>query len=111
MTNRFHAAMRLMRKHDPQLQEDGFAQLVPLAAGHIAELIEEFEHEHEHGLRCWLLELIGEARSPAALPLLEAQLHGDDEALRGWAVTGLNKLGTHEARTLLWRARANGTIT
>ncbi|MGW5385636.1 hypothetical protein [Nocardia sp. NPDC003963] len=99
-----------MRKHDPQLQEDGFSLLVPLAADHIAELIGEFECEHDHGLRCRLLELIGEARSLAALPLLAAQLHGDDEVLRDWAVTGLQKLDIREARALLWKARTNGTI-
>ena len=72
----------------------------------------EFEQEQDdHGLRCWLLELIGAARSPDALPVLGAQLNSDDEALRDWAVTGLEKLDTPEARTLLWHARANGTIT
>ena len=61
-------------------------------------------------MRCWLLELIGAARSPDALPVLGAQLDSSDESLRYWAVAGLEKLGTPEARTLLWRARANGTI-
>ena len=107
----FDEAMRLMRSRDPQRREDGFHQLLPAAADHLDELIAQFEQEHDdHGLRCWLLELIGAARSPAALPVLTAQLNCDDEALRGWAVTGLRKLDTPEARTLLWRARANGTI-
>ena len=101
-----------MRSHDPQRREDGFHQILPHAADHLDELIAEFEEEHDdHGLRCWLLELIGEARSPAALPLLRTQLDSDDEALRSWAVTGLTELNTRAARTLLWRARANGTIS
>jgi len=63
--------MRLMRKHDPQLQEDGFHMLRPHAAEHVDELIAEFRAEKkDHGLRCWLVELIGDARSEAARPLL-----------------------------------------
>lgn len=100
-----------MRSHDPQRQEDGFHQLLPHTADHLDQLITQFEQEQDdHGLRCWLLELIGEARSPSALPLPAAQLESDDEALRGWAAAGLEKLSTQQARTLLWRARTNGTI-
>lgn len=111
MTRRFREAMRLMRSHDPQRQEDGFHQLLPHAADHLGELITQFGQEQDdHGLRCWLLELIGAAQSPDALPVLGAQLDSNDESLRYWAVAGLEKLDTPEVRTLLWRARANGTI-
>ena len=100
-----------MRSRDPQCREDGFHQLLPHAADHLDELIAQFEQEQDdHGLRCWLLELIGAARSPDALPVLRAQLDSDDESLRDWAAAGLKKLDTPEARTLLRRARANGTI-
>jgi hypothetical protein len=64
----FSKAMRLMRKHDPQSQEDGFGMLEPIAAEVLPQLIAEFEAESDHGLRCWLLELIGHAQSPNALP-------------------------------------------
>lgn len=112
MARDFRDAMRLMRSGDPQRQEDGFHQLLPQAAEHVDELIAEFKQERDdHGLRCWLLELIGASESPAALALLGDQLTNTDEALRGWAVAGLTRLDTPEARTLLWRARANGTLT
>lgn len=112
MTREFREAMRLMRKRDPQQQEDGFHQLLPHAAEHLDELIEQFAHEQDsHGLRCWLLELIAAAASPTALPVLAAQLNSPDESLRAWAAVGLSKLSTPEARTLLRQARANGTIT
>ncbi|WP_327088373.1 HEAT repeat domain-containing protein [Nonomuraea sp. NBC_01738] len=65
------------------------------------------EHQ-DHGLRCWLLELISESRSVRAFPLLAEVAQGDDEALREWAVRGLTQLGTKEAREVLWRERANG---
>ncbi|MCY9783316.1 HEAT repeat domain-containing protein [Nocardiopsis sp. EMB25] len=112
MTTGFHEAMRLMRSRDPQRQEDGFHLLLTHAADHLDELVHQFEQEqNDHGLRCWLLELIGEARSPAALPLLSAQLNSQDESLRTWAAVGLEKLDTHQARSLLWQARANGVIS
>lgn len=111
MTRRFHDAMRLMRKHDPQLKEEGFQLLRPHAADHLDELIAEFQQEdNAHGLRCWLLELIGEARSERAFSLLAEQLHSPDESLRDWAIKGLENLSSHEARQALYRARANGEI-
>src|SRR5713101_10102998 len=73
VTRRFGEAMRLMRSHDPQRQEDGFHQLLPHAADYLGELITQFGQEQDdHGLRCWLLALIGAARSPDALPVLGA---------------------------------------
>lgn len=111
MVQGFDAAMRLMRSRDPQRQEDGFAQLRVHAADYIAALIEQFENEQQdQGLRRWLLGLIAEAESPAALPVLAAQLDSADESLRESAITGLTRLTTPEARSTLWRARANGTI-
>lgn len=110
MTREFREAMRLMRSRNPQQQEDGFHKLLPHAAEHLDELIEQFEHEQDdYGLRCWLLELIAAAASPTALPILAAQLDGPDESLRDRAAVGLSKLNSPQARTLLWRARANGT--
>jgi hypothetical protein len=112
MTRPFDRAMRLMRRHDPQAREDGFQLLLPHAADHVEELVTEFAQERDdHGLRCWLLELLGEARSPRALPLFVQQLHGDDEAFRDRAVRGLEQLDTKPAREELWKARANGLIS
>jgi HEAT repeat protein len=96
--------MRLMRKHDPQLMEDGFNAILPRAAEWLPQLIAEFEQERDHGLRCWLLELIGHSRSPEALPILAAHLDDPDESLRDWAVWGLRHADTRESRTVLWNA-------
>jgi hypothetical protein len=96
--------MRMMRKHDPQTMEDGFNVILPRAAEWLPQLIEEFERERDHGLRCWLLELIGRSRSPEALPILAAHLNDPDESLRWWAEWGLRHADTRESRTLLWNA-------
>ena len=106
---KFRQALRLMRRRNPQLAEDGFHRLRGLAADHIDELIEEFNSEHDHGIRCWLLELIGEAHSDRALPVLAAELHGDDAALTDWAIRGLQNLDTPEARRQLWQWNQNNT--
>jgi hypothetical protein len=82
--------MRLMRRHDPQAKEDGSQLLLPHAARYVNELISEFNREGDHGLRCSLLELIGKARSPQALPVLVEQLYGGDESLRSWAIRSNN---------------------
>jgi len=97
--------MKMMRKKDPQTQEDGFHTLLPYASRYVHELIDEFHMEKDHGLKCWILELIGEAKSPEAIPLLVENLKSDDESFRSWAMEGLGLLNTKETRTILWEAR------
>jgi hypothetical protein len=94
----------MMRKHNPQTSEDGFHFLLPHAAEFIDELMAEFNIEKDHGLRCWLLELIGDARSAKAFDLLREQLRSSDEGLRYWAIHGLRELNTPEARQALFDA-------
>ena len=102
--------MRLMRSRDPQRQEDGFHTLLPVAGEHIDALLEEFRAERDdHGLRCWLLELIGEARSAKGLPVLADQLGSPDEALRYRAECGLRLLDTKEARRIVWEMEQNAS--
>ena len=109
---RFARALRSLRTRDPRLREDGFDFLREHADSYVDELIAEFEAQRDdHGLRCLLLELIAEARSPRALPVFASQLATDDESLRFWAVRGMEMLDTREAHTELARARANGWIS
>jgi hypothetical protein len=102
----FKTCPAMMRKRDPVTQEGGFHWLMPHAAEYVPELIEEFGREKDLGLRCWLLELGGAARSPAAFGFLAAQLRADNDRLRSWAIRALKDLDTPEARTLLWEARS-----
>lgn len=105
MANVFTRAMKLMRKHDPQLQEDGFGLLLPHAAAHLDALIAAHAQERDYGLRCWLLELIAEARSPETIDFLAAQLHSPDDCAPSWAAHGLRLIDTKESRTILhWSA-------
>ena len=111
MTNqRFTRALQSMRSRDSQLRAHGFDFLREHADAYVDELVVEFEKEEDPELRCRLLELICEARSPSALRLLAGQLESDDESLQFWAIRGLEMLDTREARHELHRARSNGWI-
>ena len=100
----FKKCMAMMRNRNSQVQEDGFHWLQPHALEHVHVLIEEFGGEKVHGLRCWLLELIGTAKSQDAFNFLREQLCSDDGTFRRWAIWGLKNLNTNESRTLLWQA-------
>ncbi len=102
----FKKCMAMMRKRDPLTKEDGFHWLLPHAGEYVHELIEEFGKEKDHGLRCWLLELLASAKSSEAFDFLAEQLRSEDWRFRIRAIQGLNDLDTNEARTLLWQARA-----
>lgn len=110
MTNQpFERALQLMRSRGPRYMTLGFDFLREHADAYVDGLVAAFTDEREDDeLRCWLLELIAEARSPAALPVLAGELDAQDEPLRFWAVRGLEMLDTAEARQELVRARANG---
>lgn len=105
--------MKLMRKSDPLQQEEGFHALLPHAREFLPQLMSEFRTEgrngKDHGLQCWLLDLIGEAQSPEALPLLVEHLLHQDESFRSWAIDGLKKLDTKLARQILWELE-NGKV-
>jgi hypothetical protein len=102
----FDKCMEMMRSRNPQTQEDGFHFLLPKASEHIRDFIAAFESEKAFGLRCWLLELIGAAKSNDAFGFLSGQLQSSEWQLRYWAIKGLKELDTKESRTLLWNARS-----
>ncbi|GAA1816646.1 HEAT repeat domain-containing protein [Actinomadura chokoriensis] len=107
---RFDLAMQSMREKDPRVRESAFDFLREHADAYVEELIGEFTAEQDRELRCWLLELVAEARSPKALDVFRGQLESPDESLRFWAVRGLEMLDSREAEQVLDQARADGWI-
>ena len=103
----FQACMKMMRSRDPQTQEEGFYLLLPHASEFVEQLIVEFHAEENHGLRCWLLEFLGESKSNQALPVLQENLYSKDESFKSWAIYGLKKINTKESRRMLWEAGAS----
>ena len=100
----FSRCLKMMRHNNPGVNEDGFGWLASRAAEYLPQLIAAFWDEDNAGIRPWLMELIGLAKSPAALPFLLERLNDENESIRWWAVRGLRYLDTKEARTALWRA-------
>ncbi len=112
MTNpRFAQAVESMRSPDLGRRTRGFDFLREHADAYVDDLLAEFDGEQDDELRSWFLELIAEARSPSALPVLTRQLESDDESAQFWAVRGLEMLDTREAREELERAQESGWIT
>lgn len=109
MVDEFEKAMRLMRRRDPQQQEDGFGLLSDSAALYLPRLVEAFETEEDVGLRRWLLELIGSTGDERALDVLQRSLQDDDQSVRDWAVRGLERIDTRDARVALRRFRGEPT--
>ena len=85
--------------------EDALFYLQSRAREYADELIAEFKIEARPGVRAYLLELIAEAKSVKALSVLAECLRSDENDLWGWAIKGLCKLDTREARKVLWEAR------
>lgn len=107
----FKQAMRMMRWQAGRVgigntSEDGFFSLQLRAGEYVHELVAEFLVEKEPGVRLYLIELISETKSPVALPVLVECLRGEEPDFWGWAMEGLRKLNTREARKELWEARS-----
>ena len=76
---RFDKALRLMRKHDPQLQEDGYGLLLVHAADCHAELVLALRDPKNDDLCGSLLSLLATAPREEDLPLFVQALRGADE--------------------------------
>ena len=97
----FQEAMQMMRQRAVHRQEEGFHILKPHAAAFVEELMSEYRSETDHGLKCWLLELVALARSPKAFDFLVEQLNVRDLTFRELAIDGLRKLNTKESKAVL----------
>ncbi|WP_240670615.1 HEAT repeat domain-containing protein [Actinoplanes solisilvae] len=94
----FERSLELMRSRDPQLKEDGFSLLGPLACAHVEDLMAEYRHPDTID-RYWLLELIADSASDQAFELLVEALDHEREDFRWRAARALQNL--KEGRRLL----------
>jgi hypothetical protein len=101
----FKKCMAMMRKHGGKAEE-GFFALLPHVGEYVHHLIEEFNKSENSVCQPWILELLGESKSPDAIDFLAGHLRSPDESLRFWAIWGLHQINTKEARTILWSARS-----
>lgn len=80
-------------------------ELTAYAGENAVELIAAVRTEPEEGVKALLLAALAEAGLPEAVPVLAENLTSAQDRLRYWAKLGLKKIGTKEARTLLWEFR------
>jgi hypothetical protein len=108
----FETCMKMMRGEAkmpslivPEFDE-AFGWLRSYALDYVDELVDAFYREENAKILWVIVELLGETRSVKALPVFTEALRGDDTGLWSWAIYGLTKLNTPEARRLLWDARS-----
>lgn len=63
-------------------------------------------HKVEPFIQAYIVEAIGAARIPAALPFLVEQLRSPSAYVRRWALWGIGHLDTRESRRALWEAQS-----
>lgn len=102
----YKACIKMLRSRSGAVKEDGYYLLETRAAEFLDRFIADLDVEVEAGgeIRNQLIQLIGLARSPRAVPTLAKYLQSRDPDLRFWAAVGLERLGTKEAMHLLWHA-------
>ena len=93
--------MKLMRSRNPQAREDAFFVLRSRVRDHVDGLVAAFERERSAEVKRSLLELLSEAGAPSLVTTFAPQLRSTDESLRRWAVVGLRRIGSQDAREAL----------
>lgn len=109
----FQRLLRQMQSRDPERAEEGFSGLA-LRVGEFEDLLlEEYRSSTAEGAgdfpstarrrcRAWLLELLSATGSEHLIPVFSDAL--GDEEVQHWAIRGLERIDTKEARRILWVA-------
>jgi HEAT repeat protein len=85
-------------------------ELAEHAADCLDELIAVIRNpRHDDRVRRLLVAAISEGGTASAVPFLAECLAASDESIRDYAVMGLKRIGTKEARTALWQSRLIST--
>lgn len=97
----FAECLALIRSEDALTFEDGFHMLLPHVSLFVPELIDLIASESNSRIRGRFVELLGEARSPAAFSTLASELRNSDQNVRQWALRGLQMLDRPDASLLI----------
>jgi|GEM_PF-3994899 len=104
----FAVCMEFMCHPDPEKKQHGFHALRQNVATFLPLILHALERETNHGIQCWLLELVVIGKEPSTIPLLASYLYHKDDSLRYWAKTGLKDFGTRQALRIIRDAEASG---
>jgi len=72
------------------------------AGEHFSELVAAISAEENQPIKTLLLAALAEAGLPEAISIFAENLRSPQESLRYWSEFGLEKVGTKEARVILW---------
>ncbi|GAB3652119.1 hypothetical protein GCM10027589_09320 [Actinocorallia lasiicapitis] len=97
----FERALARLRSGDVQDRQSAFDFLREHADSYAEPLLAEFAAEADPELRQWLLELVVESHSPAAIPTLIAHLTDPDPRIRLWSTRALETFDTPVTRQAL----------
>ena len=88
------------------MYEAAYAELAAKAAKYVPNLLTALKHAQDPYTRGKIIELLGDAGSAAAVPVLAAELAHADQDVRQWAVHSLQAIGGVEAQKLIHAYRA-----
>ena len=97
----FDACMKMMRHHDPKVQEDGLHLLNGSAGEFVGELISELDACGDVGITCWLMQLLSSTGDDRVIPHLVARLSHPNERVRDAAREWLRRMDSRSARIAL----------
>jgi HEAT repeat protein len=97
----FTDCLRRIRSRDPLTYEAAYHELLPYVGNYVPELLAALDDASDAYTRGKLIELLGRAEDPAAIPVLARELEHSDQAVRQWAVTSLVALCRPEADALV----------
>jgi hypothetical protein len=97
----FRSCLRRLYSRDPVTYEGAYLEILPRVRQYVPELIAELGHVQDAYTRGKLIELLGDAQDPCALPALARELEHSDQNVRQWAVTALTALCRPEADELV----------
>ena len=93
--------MARLRSRDALTYEAAYDEILPHVRAYVPQLLDELARTPDAFTRGKLIELLGDAQDPAAIPALGRELDHPDQNVRQWAVTALVATCRPEAAALV----------
>lgn len=94
----FDICIELMRSNDPDDSEQGYWWLESRVAQYTEQLIEVAQAEQDAFALGFFVELLGDTKDPAVVPVLVSKLPHENKRVREWAVWSLEQIGTEQSK-------------
>ena len=97
----FEECVTMLRSDDAAIYENGYHWLLEDVDDYLERLVALMVNEETPELRGRLVELVGDSRQEAVIPVLEAELNSPHHEVRRWAYDSLSHFDTPEARRVV----------